>query len=739
MDSDWDANALLDLYIHDYMKRHNLHEAAATFKAEAGLPSHAVALASPEGFLHDWWSIFYDVFLASEEKYREEAYIKAQQMAMREQQLLHYESGQVQSLGQPRSLQMNHSGGQTSSGGLPMTMTSQANSSTSCLFNAMEEHHKHHSVREPESMSQLVDMNRMTAAKAAIDYQRRMQQQALAQSQQCVARDNGHGTDAVRSLPSETLLYGVPKAVLPRSRFCETGLNKGPKTLPLNGCSIPGIDQIGSSVGVEQLQQINSMLQTPDQLQQLQQSVVRYRPEIFTQPHIHPHGNFVSSLSANCTDVDPRMLLLLRGNLTGQTSQACQQIASSSQMTSVAVRTSQKDENNRKKKQHSCSGSGSSAVAGSIADTLLNLHPIEANLPLNTISNHGDSPESHKAAEKEMKGDSEPTDRVAQTSGQEDVDDEEDGDVNAHCLSLNENSSKSDEPEGFSFDEVGCLHSSTSKVVCCHFSTDGKLLASAGNDKKVTVWNMDTFDFRTTADEHSQLVTDISFKANSTFFASSSFDTTVKVWNAADPVHSLGKLVGHREQVTSLDFHPKKADLLCSCDTYGEIRWWNVAKNSCAHVSKGGKKQVRFEPQIGHLLAAAEDKNINIFSIETDQLLVSLQGHKKEVSSICWHASGDYFASVSEDAVCIWSTGSNWKCIHHLSTNGNKFQSCTFHPRHPLLLVIGGYQSLELWDPVESKIMTSMAHRGLIASLSSSPSTGMVASASHDQCVKLWK
>jgi len=38
---------------------------------------------------------------------------------------------------------------------------------------------------------------------------------------------------------------------------------------------------------------------------------------------------------------------------------------------------------------------------------------------------------------------------------------------------------------GFTFGEVGSMRNSNSKVVCCHFSSDGKLLASAGNDKKV--------------------------------------------------------------------------------------------------------------------------------------------------------------------------------------------------------------------------------------------------------------
>lgn len=38
---------------------------------------------------------------------------------------------------------------------------------------------------------------------------------------------------------------------------------------------------------------------------------------------------------------------------------------------------------------------------------------------------------------------------------------------------------------GFSFNEFGCIRTSNGKVVCCHFSSDGKLLASAGHEKKV--------------------------------------------------------------------------------------------------------------------------------------------------------------------------------------------------------------------------------------------------------------
>ena len=49
-------------------------------------------------------------------------------------------------------------------------------------------------------------------------------------------------------------------------------------------------------------------------------------------------------------------------------------------------------------------------------------------------------------------------------------------------------------------------------------------------------------------------------------------------------------------------------------------------------------------------------------------------------------------------------------------------------------------QSLELWNPTESsKTLSVPAHNGLIAALADSPQTEMVALASHDHCVKLWK
>lgn len=57
--------------------------------------------------------------------------------------------------------------------------------------------------------------------------------------------------------------------------------------------------------------------------------------------------------------------------------------------------------------------------------------------------------------------------------------------------------------------------------------------------RQVLIWNMETFDVVKTSEEHSHLITDVRFKPNSTIFATSSFDRTVKIWDAVRVSFSL--------------------------------------------------------------------------------------------------------------------------------------------------------------------------------------------------------
>ncbi|KAL2474057.1 Transcriptional corepressor LEUNIG [Forsythia ovata] len=256
---------------------------------------------------------------------------------------------------------------------------------------------------------------------------------------------------------------------------------------------------------------------------------------------------------------------------------------------------------------------------------------------------------------------------------------------------------------------------------------------------QVLIWNIESLSTNIIK-AHSHLISDIRFKPNSTVFATSSFDRSVQVWDAVKPTKSNSRLVGHVEPVMSLDFHPTKANILCSCDSNDEIRLWNVNESACIRAFKGANRQVRFQPRSGNLLAAATGNVINMIDVETGTIHYRLEGHAKDVRSMCWDISGRYMASVSEDCARIWSIVAGGKSVHHLQSIENKFVSCTFHPVYSLVLAIGSYQSLEIWNPMNGiKMWTHRAHEGIVSGLTHTFATHKIASVSQDSWMKVWK
>lgn len=86
--------------------------------------------------------------------------------------------------------------------------------------------------------------------------------------------------------------------------------------------------------------------------------------------------------------------------------------------------------------------------------------------------------------------------------------------------------------DGFTFREVNSIGASDKKLICCDFSSDGKLLATGGHDKKAILFYTDTLKPKISFEEHLMLITDVRFNASMAYLATSSFDKTIRVWDA---------------------------------------------------------------------------------------------------------------------------------------------------------------------------------------------------------------
>ena len=50
--------------------------------------------------------------------------------------------------------------------------------------------------------------------------------------------------------------------------------------------------------------------------------------------------------------------------------------------------------------------------------------------------------------------------------------------------------------------------------------------------------------------------------------------------------YSLRTFTGHQASIMSLDFHPNKQDVICSCDSAGQVRSWSTIYSNCLNCVK---------------------------------------------------------------------------------------------------------------------------------------------------------
>ncbi|KAL2961971.1 hypothetical protein AAZX31_17G116300 [Glycine max] len=766
----WEADKMLDLYIHDYLTKRQLHATARIFQAEGNVSTDPIVIDAPSGFLFEWWSVFWDIYIAranqklqdTAQKHQEAAvsYSKSQQIKARlmqkqlEQELQNTnQNQQMQFLLQRHAQQQQQRlrGTQLISGSASCPISSDplmrqnratSNANTTKTYedrlklplqkDALDDTSIQQKVID--DVAQLLNPNHALLLKAAATTGEQATGQTLLSAPSILQGDIQHVQNLNQKLPGSTQDLNSDMNAMMRSQAVVSegsfischGSNQGGSNLTLKGWPLAGLDELRSG-----FLQPNNLMQSSQSFHQLS---VRQQLMLQAQQNlISPSASDFESRRLRMLVNDQNMALLKDGqsNSLGDLipdnrspaqvgssvlphpdsdmflKQQIQKSSQQHQQCSQHPLSSHQSESLQKQEKN---GPGTMTVEGNVSNTLQGNNQVSISKTGRKRKPASSSGPANSSGTANTTGPPISSPKTPSTQTPADM-------MTVSTLQQNVPSSKS------SF----------------MFGTDGLGPLTSAQNQLASLWCTELFNLKSTLEEHSEWITDVRFCPSMLRVATSSADKTVRVWDVDNPSYSLRTFTGHATTVMSLDFHPSKDDLICSCDN-SEIRYWSIKNGSCTGVFKGGATQMRFQPCLGRLLAAAVDNFVSIFDVETLGCRLKLQGHNNLVRSVCWDLSGKFLASLSDDMVRVWNVASGGKgeCIHELKDCRNKFSTCVFHPFYPLL-VIGCHETIELWDFGDNKTMTLHAHDDVVSSLAVSNVTGLVASTSHDKHFKIWK
>ncbi len=297
---------------------------------------------------------------------------------------------------------------------------------------------------------------------------------------------------------------------------------------------------------------------------------------------------------------------------------------------------------------------------------------------------------------------------------------------------------------------ITVLKSHRDRVLTISFSPNGNLLASAGADQAIKLWDTNNWREAASLTGHNQMIRAVAFSPDGQTLASGSEDRFVKLWDVATR-RELGTIRGHGGKVYSLAFSPDGQTLATASDDH-TVKLWDMTANSQAFTELTGHTDevdvAAFSPDGKIIATAGDDKTIKLWDVAGGQASKTLTGHDFWVQSVAFSPDGTRLASADRHgSVIVWDAASGNQVLK-LKAFQRDILSVSFSPDGRQLVVAGYDEKSNATTPVYGvRILDSgsgqlratlIGHSGMVRSARYSPDGKLLATAGGDQIIKLW-
>jgi len=194
-----------------------------------------------------------------------------------------------------------------------------------------------------------------------------------------------------------------------------------------------------------------------------------------------------------------------------------------------------------------------------------------------------------------------------------------------------------------SYDSALCTHTLSGHrdaVTSIAISLDANLIAGAGKDGGIRVWNIAEQKCVADIDGHQDWVRSLAMTTDAKFLISGSRDGRVKVWNIGtqQSVRTFGERV---MLITKIALNPQER-IVAIADSAGIILLWDVLENvvTSRFVGKnGGVQAIRFSRDGRFLASGGDDGAVTIWKIGDDSPVHVFRDHKTSVTAVALSAN----------------------------------------------------------------------------------------------------
>jgi WD40 repeat protein len=242
----------------------------------------------------------------------------------------------------------------------------------------------------------------------------------------------------------------------------------------------------------------------------------------------------------------------------------------------------------------------------------------------------------------------------------------------------------------------------------------GNVLASAGADQKIQLWNIAENKPRLTMTAGTG-VRALALSPEGKILASGGDDNNVQLWDTATGKPTT-KLTAHTDWVLALAFSGD-GKLLASGGYDGTVRLWEptTGKKVIDITAKPPPppntpaspanvvQSLAFSPDSKLLAVGGADSQVHLFSIPDGKFVRSLPGHTSALTGLQFHPSGTILASCSKDrTVKLWNPA-NAQLLKSLDGHTAWVQGIVFLAKGTRLASVGADDTVRLWDLAEVK------------------------------------